>query len=63
MEDFKRSGYNDGRGHDWKNRGCESPKTDSDRYSYRKGYEEGENHRKISEEIDKEMYGNNERGF
>ena len=53
--DYYKDGYNIGRGHLWKNNGHEYPQTESDKYSYEKGIEEGIRKRKISDEIDREL--------
>ena len=58
MEDYYNDGYNAGRGWHWKNHGHDYPQTDCDRYSYERGREYGERRRRISDELDKELYGN-----
>ena len=57
MVDYREYGYNVGRGQAWRNAHHEPPQTDSDRYSYRAGYEEGEMRRRVADEIDRELYG------
>jgi hypothetical protein len=57
MNDFYGMGYNAGRGYHWKNRNREFPRTDGDRYSYERGLEHGERMRRVSDELDRELYG------
>ena len=54
---YYENGYNDGYGYDWKNNDDDHPITDSDWASYQNGYREGKRKRKISDEIDRELYG------
>lgn len=55
-QDWYSDGYNQGRGHGWLNEGHDSPQSDSDHYSYERGYKEGERRKEISKEIDDEWY-------
>ena len=57
MEDYYNDGYNSGYNREHLNDYHELPQTDGDRYSYRRGYEEGERHKQISDDLDREMYG------
>jgi hypothetical protein len=57
MEDYREDGYNAGRGQAWRNDHHEPPQTDGDRYSYCAGYEEGERRRRVADEVDRELYG------
>ena len=56
-EDWYGDGYNAGRGRSHLNRGHAMPQTDGDRYSYDLGREDGERHRRVAEELDRELYG------
>lgn len=56
--DWNERGYNEGRGFGWKNSEREKfPQSDYDRASYERGREYGEYRRQISDELDREMYG------
>jgi hypothetical protein len=55
MKDYYRDGVNVGRGESWRNNGHDYPQSEIDRYSYRRGIEEGEYRRRISDEVDREM--------
>lgn len=57
MEDYRKDGFNAGRGQGWRNDYHEPPQTDADRYSYRVGYEDGQRRERVSRELDREMYG------
>ncbi len=54
--DFYDEGYNRGRGWTHKTTG-DFPQTAGDRASFESGYEYGERRRRISDELDREMYG------
>ena len=58
MSDYREDGYNAGRGCAWRNAYHEPPQTESDLYSYRVGYEEGERRRRLADEIDRELDDN-----
>lgn len=56
MSDYYNDGFNDGYGR--RQYGPrEYPQTDSDRYSYERGREDGERRRRISRELDDEQGG------
>ncbi len=54
MGDYRDMGYNLGRGHEFKNDYHDTPKTDSDWESFKRGVEDGERHRRISDDLDRE---------
>ena len=56
MEDFYSDGYNVGYGQSYKNDNHDYPQSDGDRYSYRRGAEDGERRRRVSDELDREGY-------
>ena len=56
MEDFYKDGFNVGYGRPDRNEGHDYPSTDQDDYSYRKGIEDGERRRRISEALDRDRY-------
>ena len=55
-ENWYNDGFNNGYGQSYKNKGHDYPQTDGDKYSYTRGREDGERHRRISEELEKEGY-------
>ena len=57
MEDYYGDGFNAGYGHSERNSHHEFPQTDGDQYNYRQGMEEGRRKRQVSDEIDRELYG------
>ena len=56
MEDWYNDGFNTGYGQAWKNSGHDYPQSDSDTYSYKRGREDGERHRRAAEELEREGY-------
>jgi hypothetical protein len=54
MEDYYRDGFNNGYGESWRNNGHDGPQTEIDKYSYRRGIEDGERRRRIADELDNE---------
>jgi len=57
MENYIQDGYNDGYGRRYLNNGHDQPMSDEDLYFYNKGYEEGRRRKEIADEIDEELYG------
>ena len=55
MEDFYNDGYNEGYGRSRRNDHHDPPQSDGDRHSFDQGREEGERHRRVAEEIDREI--------
>ena len=54
MSDFYQDGFDDGYGR--KNYGeRENPQDDCDKYSYRRGYEDGQRKKEVSDELDREL--------
>ncbi len=54
-EDFYKNGYDDGYGR--RNYGDRDyPQTDGDKYSYKRGVEDGQKRKKISDELEEEGY-------
>lgn len=56
-EDFKQDGFNAGYGQSWRNAHHEEPVTEGDKHSFRVGFEEGRHRRRIADELDRELYG------
>lgn len=56
MEEYYQDGYDSGYGNQ-KKPGHGWPQTDSDDYSYRHGQEEGRRRKRIADELDRELYG------
>jgi hypothetical protein len=56
MEDYYKDGFNVGYGNSYRNSGHDYPRSDSEAYSYRRGVEDGERRRRISDELDRECY-------
>jgi len=56
MKDYYSDGFNVGYGQSWRNNGHDYPRSAGDDYSYRRGIEDGERRRKISDELDREGY-------
>jgi hypothetical protein len=52
MEDYYQDGKNIGRGKSYLNTGHDFPQTESEKYSFRQGIEDGERQRKYSQEFD-----------
>lgn len=50
-------GYNEGRGWGYRNSPFDEPRTESEKYDYERGKEYGEYRKRISDELDREMYG------
>lgn len=59
MRDYRQDGFNDGYGRHRDNDG-DYPQNDMDKYSYRSGYEEGRRRREISDELERDYFGNRE---
>ena len=58
MEDYWQDGFNEGYGRADSNEHHDSPQTDCDNFSFQLGKETGERHRKVADDLDREMYGN-----
>ena len=56
MENYYQDGFNAGYGRSHLNDHHENPQTDGDRYSYRRGHEDGQRRRDISNELEREGY-------
>lgn len=56
MRDYYDDGWNDGYGR-WRRDDGDCPTTDDERYSYRRGFEEGQRRRRVADEIDGGLYG------
>jgi len=59
LRDYRQDGFDDGYGQHRDDFGDE-PKTAGDEYSYREGFEDGQRRRVISDELDRELYGDND---
>ncbi len=57
MEDYYNDGFNKGYGKGHLNDHHEKPISDQDQYSYDSGYEDGQRRKAVSDELDREMYG------
>ena len=55
MRNYYNDGFDDSYGREhYGDREC--PQTDGDKYSYRRGFEDGERRRRISDELEREGY-------
>ena len=57
MRDYYNDGFQQGYGRPNDNYDNDYPRSDGDRYSYRCGVEDGERRRRVSDELDRELYG------
>jgi len=54
MEDFYNDGFEDGFGFGYRNSGHDPPTSNEDCYDYKRGKEEGEYRKRLSDELDNE---------
>jgi len=57
MRDYYRDGFDNGYGRPINNYERDYPKNDGDHYSYQRGLEDGIRRRRISDELDREQFG------